>query len=223
MNTLRMTQSRNPVRSLAGSLVIATLTLSIATNFAIAETEAEQSPTDVLRKEHKIIHKMAKAAKQDAKKIQQGSQVDAGRIAKYHDFFKNFADRCHHAKEEDELFPLLRKMDVDPVIIDLLVQQHKEGRILLRGIEDILTELKDKGKEPDRQALGRYILEYAELMERHIRIENEYLWHRVAERLSETQKATVAEAFHRIETEELGKGFHEKYHTMAMEILGKKN
>ena len=199
------------------------LILVFATCPGRAQTEAESDPTDVLRKEHEIIHKMADAAKQDAKKIQKGGAVDAERIAKFHDFFKNFADLCHHAKEEDELFPVLREMKVDPVIIDLLIQQHEEGRILLGGIEAALTALKDDENEPDTQALGRYLFEYSDLMERHIRIENEYLWPQAAARLSNRQKEALAKAFHRIETEDLGEGFHEKYHALAMDILGKED
>jgi hemerythrin-like domain-containing protein len=190
---------------------------------AEGESEAELPPTEVLRKEHTIIQKMANAAKQDAKEIRKRGVVDTDRVAKYHDFFQNFADRCHHAKEEEELFPVLRKMKVDPIIIDLLIQHHAEGRILLGGIEDALTALTTDRSEPDTQALGRYILEYAHLMDRHIRIENEYLWPRAAERLSDPQKEALAKAFYRIETVDLGKGFHEKYHALAMDILGTAN
>lgn len=86
----------------------------------------------------------------------------------------NFADRCHHAKEEDELFPVLREHHVDPVVIDLLIKQHEEGRILLAGIEDQLKTPTDEGSKIDAQALGRYLFEYAQLMDRHIILENEY-------------------------------------------------
>lgn len=222
MHMHRNTKKLSYVRCLTGSLTITVLILLSATKPGMAQTEAEQDPTDVLRKEHKIIHKMADAAKQDAKEIQNSDEVDAERIAKYHDFFKNFADRCHHAKEEEELFPVLREMKVDPVIIDLLTQQHEQGRLLLGGIKEVLTALKDNKTVADTQALARYILEYAELMDRHIRIENEYLWPRVAEQLSDLQKEALAEAFYRIETDDLGKGFHEKYHALAMDVLGKK-
>lgn len=200
-----------------------TMIVAFAPSLVMAQTEAELHPTDVLRKEHAIIQKMAKAAKQDAIKIQKTGAGDAERITKFHDFFKNFADRCHHAKEEGELFPVLREDNVDPIIIDLLIKQHEEGRILLAGIEDVLKRLTDGTSATDTQAVARYILEYAELMARHIRIENEYLWPRAAEQLSDLQKDSLAKAFHRIETEDLGKGFHEKYHALAMDILGKEN
>jgi hemerythrin-like domain-containing protein len=223
MNTYKLTPSQSPLHWTARSLTMAALILSFATSHAMAQTEAELNPTDVLRKEHEIIRKMADAAKEDAKKIQKHGEVDSKRIAKFHDFFTNFADRCHHAKEEDELFPVLREMKVDPVVIDLLVKQHEEGRILLAGIEGILKKPAEGGGEPDTQALGRYIYEYAQLMDRHISLENEYLWPQAAERLDDSQKEDIAKAFHKIETEDLGKGFHQKYHALAMELLGKES
>ncbi|SDK25344.1 hemerythrin domain-containing protein [Microbulbifer yueqingensis] len=187
---------------------------------AVAETEAQQDPTDVLRKEHQLIQKMVRAAQQEATDIQQSGKVDRARIGKFHDFFKNFADKCHHAKEERELFPVLREVGVDTVVIHLVVKQHEEGRILLGGVEEWLAAA-DKGEEADPQALRRYLLEYATLMQRHIATENEYLWPRAAAQLSDAQKGALAEAFYRIEVEELGKGFHEKYHGLTMEVLGK--
>jgi hemerythrin-like domain-containing protein len=189
----------------------------------MGQTEAELSPTGVLRKEHELIQKMVNTAKQDAKKIQKSGAVDTERMASFHDFFKNFADRCHHAKEEDELFPVLREHNVDPVVIDLLIKQHEEGRILLAGIEDRLKTPTDEGSKIDAQVLGRYLFEYAQLMDRHIILENEYLWPRVAERLSDLQKDDIAKAFHKMETEDLGEGFHEKYHALAMDLLGKEH
>ena len=223
MKTHRIAQYQSLFHWSARLLAIIVLILSFPTSQAVTQTETDLDPTEVLRKEHQIIRKMANAAKQDAKEIQRNGMVNAERIAKFHDFFKNFADRCHHAKEEDELFPVLRDKKVDPVIIDLLVKQHEEGRILLGGIERILKTQAEGKSDPDTQALGRYIFEYAQLMDRHISLENEYLWPRAAERLGNSQKEGLAKAFHKIETEDLGKGFHEKYHALAMELLGKEN
>lgn len=184
-----------------------------------AQGETDSDPTEVLRNEHQLIARVAEAAGQEAADIQQSGNVNKARIRKFHDFFTNFADRCHHAKEERELFPVLREVGVDTVVIDLLVKQHEEGRILLGGVGEWLAAA-GEGDKADPQALGRYLLEYARLMQRHIDTENEYLWPQATARLSAAQKQALAEAFYRIEIEELGKGFHEKYHGLAMEVLG---
>lgn len=184
-----------------------------------AATPSAPSPTGVLRKEHRLIEKMAGAAKQTAEAIRKGDEVDVARVEKLHDFFVNFADRCHHAKEEEELFPILRKTRLDPVVVDVLIKQHEEGRILLDGVKDKLKAVGENGTEEDRRALSRYLMEYAGLMDRHIDLENNYLWEQAASQLSEEEKTKISQAFRGIETEELGEGFHEKYHAVAMEVL----
>lgn len=179
-------------------------------------------PTAELRKEHELILEMVGVAERTSHDILETGHVDADRVAKLHDFFENFADQCHHAKEEEELFPRLRAENVDPPILDLLLKQHEEGRILLGAVGDRIARWKgEKGESPaaDREALARYLLEYARLMSRHIDTENEYLWPKASAELDAAQLESVSQAFYRIETEELGQGFHEKYHALALELL----
>lgn len=198
-------------------LVAALLLLPAAASHGASE--AEMDPIDVLRKEHQIIREMAGAAETTAESVR-GGDVDLDRVAQLLDFFRNFADRCHHAKEEDELFPALRQALDDTTAVDLLVQQHEEGRILLEGIAARHATITSGGTASDREALARYLDEYAHLMARHIDLENDFLWPRASVELDAAEKERLARAFHRIEVQDLGEGFHEKYHTMAMEILG---
>lgn len=197
------------------------LTLVASLGVTAESREPAMDPTDILRKEHGIIRKMAGAAETTARSMRRRDALPAQRIAKFHDFFSNFADRCHHAKEEDELFPAMREQGVDSTIIELMIKQHEEGRILLSGIERELKS-QEQGRRADEAqvALAVYLDQYASLMDRHIETENSVLWPQASQALSAPQKARLIEAFQRIETKELGEGFHEKYHGLAMDILG---
>lgn len=195
--------------------------LIIQSTFSLGADAAGRDPTSVLRNEHELIRKMAVAAGDTAARIRDTGTVDLARVARFQDFFTNFADRCHHAKEEEELFPVLRAELDDPTALDLLLKQHEEGRILLAGIDRQMSALKDGDTATAREALARYLQEYSQLMTRHIDLENEYLWPQAAAQLNGAEKDALVEAFHRIEVEELGEGFHEKYHGLAMEVLGK--
>lgn len=183
-----------------------------------AGEDTKDTPTDILENEHAIIEKMSAFAGKTAGDIRSGGAVDWEELGQLLDFFKNFADQCHHAKEETSLFPELRKLKVDPVVIDLLIKQHEEARILLDGMESILKDHVSPVSELNRQRLAQYLLLYAQLMERHVKLENEYLWPRVSQTLNETQRNKLKKEFQRIE-EELGEGFHEKYHAIAMKLL----
>jgi hemerythrin-like domain-containing protein len=61
----------------------------------------------VLRKEHDAILKMLSAMEEAARRIESGKPVAPETLESLLEFFRLFADRCHHGKEEDLLFPLL--------------------------------------------------------------------------------------------------------------------
>ncbi len=216
MNTskkMKHIKHNNIFKSLVTLAASSILSMSLA-----AEEGTKDTPTDILEKEHAIIEKMSAYAGKTAGNIRSGEAVDWEELGQLVDFFKNFADGCHHLKEEELLFPELRKLNVDPVVIDLLVKQHEEGRILLGGMANILENHESPVSDLNRQSLAEYLSQYSQLMERHIKLENEYLWPRVSQTLDETTKDKLMKGFHRTE-EELGEGFHEKYHSMAMELL----
>ena len=63
--------------------------------------------TEVLRKEHDAILKMLEATETTAAQLARGEKVPDSRLAGLIEFFQQFADRCHHGKEEEVLFPRL--------------------------------------------------------------------------------------------------------------------
>ena len=63
------------------------------------------TPIEILKHEHEIILMVLDAAEREAKAIESANTVDAERIRKFLAFFRNFADRCHHAKEENHRIP----------------------------------------------------------------------------------------------------------------------
>lgn len=227
-NLLRDLTVRNERNERKGSITMRTLLIVagclVSMRGIAAEIPAEMDmpPTEVLEKEHTIIRKMAAETRKTAESLKESEAIDVNRLRKLHDFFVNFADRCHHGKEEDALFPVLREAAVDPTVIDLLMKQHEEGRILLAGVKREIDAYEADPASADVGALSRYLLEYGRLMPRHIDTENKYLWPKARAVLDKEQKDKLTAAFYRIETVELGAGFHEKYHAMAMELLGKK-
>lgn len=175
------------------------------------------APIQILGAEHDLIGKMSAFAEGKAKEIRKDRAVDPQELERLHDFFTNFADRCHHAKEESSLFPVLMGKRVDPVIIRLLIKQHEEGRLLLDGVKEVL-ERPDEITGERRAALAEYLLQYSQLMQRHIELESRYLWPKASRILDERTKDQLVGEFERIERE-LGEGFHKKYHDLAMDLL----
>ena len=66
-------------------------------------------PIGPLMWEHRIIEKMIDVLRNEIKTITEKSDVNAVLIDQAVDFFRTYADRTHHGKEEDILFRDLAK------------------------------------------------------------------------------------------------------------------
>ena len=90
--------------------------------------------TEVLRKEHDAILKMIEATEITAARLERGEKVPDSLLAGLIEFFKLFADRCHHGKEEEIFFPRLveKGMPRDGGPVGVMLQEHEMGRELIR-------------------------------------------------------------------------------------------
>ena len=135
------------------------------------------------------------------------------------DFFKVFVDRCHHAKEEQHLFPTLLKRGIagrEDCIKELL-QQHEAGRKLVRAMAGAFPKAK-AGEAKATEELGNRLLTYGGLLTEHIETENKCLLPAADRLLTPEDQEALNEAFEKIETEEIGEGTHEKYHQLAHDL-----
>lgn len=169
--------------------------------------------TDILKEEHELIIIMLQVLDAACGKIEEGMKPDYAHLADMIDFFINFADRCHHAKEEKLLFPAMEQVGIgnDSGPIGVMLAEHSEGRYFVRGMKEALAEL----IAGDSVAAGKFIADaggYVTLLDGHIMKENNILFRMADERLSDKQQQELLKEFDRVEREEIGEGVHEKYH-----------
>lgn len=93
------------------------------------------------------------------------------------DFIRNFADRYHHAKEEDLLF---RHFDANEPIILAMHREHEGGRAYARAAAE-------GAERNDAESVRRNLAAYGELLAEHIRKEDEILYPWMDEQLSDSQ------------------------------------
>lgn len=97
--------------------------------------------TKVLSAEHQNILKVLDAILIECAELEDGKELEYRFFEKAIDFFKNYVDNYHHAKEEDILFrAMLKQMgnsQCNP--IPVMIQEHEAGRDFLKGIENGLT------------------------------------------------------------------------------------
>ena len=175
--------------------------------------------TDILKEEHEVILAVLNAFDKQAKQINELSSVNHDTISKYLDFFRNFADKCHHLKEEDTLFPRMneRGMPSEGGPIGVMLYEHELGRNYLKNIDELNNNLNTDKASID--SLVSNIHGYYELLTGHIYKENNILFGMANNVLTDEDNKELLEAFENKEKIELGEGFHEKYKKLAEELV----
>ena len=109
-------------------------------------------------------------------------------------FFREFADRSHHAKEESFLFPRLMKagMPVEGGPLGVMLFEHDQGRALVANMSESL----DRGDGP---AFQRYAEGYSQLLVEHIEKEDKVLFVMTESALTEQDDADLVSDFNAIE------------------------
>jgi hemerythrin-like domain-containing protein len=171
--------------------------------------------TEQLKEEHEGIKLMLSIMI----KMTEANTINTEHLGKAIDFIKVFADKCHHGKEEDILFPELEKagMSRENGPIAVMLYEHTEGREFIKG----LTEAYEKYKNGDASALPAIrenTCGYVNLLRNHIEKENNVLFMMADRYFGEQKQEEIAVAFEKIEAERIGAGKHEEYHKLLKEL-----
>jgi hemerythrin-like domain-containing protein len=176
--------------------------------------------TKVLRHEHEAILKILDVTEKVANRLERGEAVRQEVLADLQEFFRLFADQCHHGKEEELLFPLLEQKGIPRTggPIGVMLHEHEEGRALLRQMGDAAEATKSglagAGSRWAGAARG-----YVGLLRGHIEKENNVLFMMAERVLSPREQEQLAEDFEKLEVDKMGVGTHERLHAMMDKML----
>jgi hemerythrin-like domain-containing protein len=162
-------------------------------------------PTDALREEHE---KILTALRVLAAIADRDGPFPSDHVAQLVAFFRGFADRCHHAKEEAALFPALEARGVPRQggPIGVMLQEHEEGRALVGDIAEAAAE-------GDRARFVQEVRVFVDLLGGHIQKENQILF-RMADRvLDDADDRRIQGLFALYDVGQLGPG--EREHLLA--------
>jgi hemerythrin-like domain-containing protein len=96
-------------------------------------------PIGPLMVEHRIIERLIRTLGIRMERLWAEKEADPGFIEAVVHFFRAYADRCHHGKEEDILFRALSRKDLSPGHVRLLAElteEHKQGRRAVTALAD---------------------------------------------------------------------------------------
>ncbi len=169
-------------------------------------------PTEILKHEHRVIEKMISVLDAFCKNVEKGDfkREDAQKIV---DFFKTFADKCHHGKEENMLFPEMEKAGVpkEGGPIGVMLFEHKQGRNFIKGMDSGI-------KENNAKSFLENARNYINLLKEHIYKEDNILFNIAEAHLTSKVQENLIERFEKFENEVIGKEVHEKYHELVHQM-----
>lgn len=173
-------------------------------------------PTEILRHEHDVILKVLDGIEREVAGIRSTGRHDPATIGKIVEFIREFADRCHHGKEERHLFARLveRGMAKEGGPVGVMLREHDLGRGFVAAAAAEIALPGGGNSAHVADALEAYV----ELLRAHIEKENEVLFPMADRMLADQDQAELAAAFERVERDEMGDGVHEKFHAFAREF-----
>lgn len=160
----------------------------------------DHDPIALLSHEHEFIKKVVSALGRLAPSADRAGKADPDTLREIVRFMREFADRCHHAKEEDLLFPAMEEKGVPESGCPLgaLRKEHQQGRDLVATLAEATETL--AAKKPDAGGIiADTVGKITELYTNHIWKEDEMVFPMVDRLFSDDERAALFERFEKAE------------------------
>ena len=176
-------------------------------------------PTDILMNEHRLIEQVLNCLEKILDQCTAEKKLDTKSAKQAIEFFRTFADRCHHGKEEVQLFPVMQANGFSggcsPVVV--MLREHELARLYIQGM-DAAIELAAAGDPESLKWFIEHGHSYLKLLREHIRKEDLCLFPAANHRLTEKDQEQLLVAFEKFEAEEIPPGTHETCIKIADEL-----
>lgn len=163
-------------------------------------------------KEHRLIERAIATLEVGTVKLEAGKPVRPGFFLDATDFVRDFADGCHHKKEEDILFVSMASKGV-PVQggpIGVMLAEHEQGRMYNCGIREGVEKLQG-GDSSGKIEIIQNGRGYAALLRQHIAKEDGILFPMAERVIPPPEQEQMWQDFERVEQDEIDGETYEKY------------
>lgn len=151
----------------------------------------------VISQEHANLWRLTVAIDRVVDGLCERTDVDAAFFSAAFDYLEHFVDRVHHPKEDDYLFPRLRRQDAEAAaLIDRLESDHRAGPGQLMGLRATLAACADP--RADTEAVKSFVVAmrgYTNGLRAHVQLEEKELLPRARAALDTGDWAAVDAAF----------------------------
>ncbi len=162
-------------------------------------------PILVLTWEHEVIKLVLDAFRRAVARLDARGAFPAEDAGEFLQFFRQFADRCHHAKEEDLLFPLL--LERDEIETRETIQCLFDEHVMLRNIIGKISAAVDSEGSVEAESAGvlaKNAGRYIEMLGSHIRKESCILFPTADKIMTKSDVESLRSAFNEVDMEESG-------------------
>jgi hemerythrin-like domain-containing protein len=176
-------------------------------------------PSDILSGEHRVIEQVLNCLEKITESCRREGKLDGQSASEAIDFFRHFADRCHHGKEEAHFFPAMEakgfSREMGPT--GVMLQEHDLGRSYIRGMNEAV-EAAAAGDPPACNKFVQNAQAYLDLLREHIQKEDHCLFGMADQAFTDEDQQKLLAAFAHVESEEIGPDTHEKYLRLADDL-----
>ncbi len=158
--------------------------------------------TKNLRDDHKLILDMLTCFETALARAHQARSLGAHAFAPFVEFFHDFADRWHHVKEEQSLFPALVRAGLPAEMgpVGCMLEEHRAGRACLGALQEALAIADDDARHA-MDIIQREGGAYIDLLRDHIAKENGVLFEMADGIIHGAEEARVLNELRALETE----------------------
>ena len=175
---------------------------------------------ETLMNEHRVIEQVLGSLETFALNLRNEAEADRQTVKDYGDFFRNFADRCHHGKEEDRLFVKMNAYgfpaEYGPIAV--MLADHVEGRNHVGALVEV-----GSGSGPltpeERENVAFHAMAYVPLLLGHILKEDNILYPMALQAVPAAEMEALADDFEAFEKGIMGEWEHERFHALAEKLV----
>ena len=169
-------------------------------------------PIGPLMHEHRLIERLLAVLEGEIAHLEAGGPADLEMLGQAAEFFRSYADRCHHGKEEDILFRDLKNIALPPElgrIMAELEEEHRQGRAQVGALLQARQRLAQGQEEarPDLLVALKWLTGFYPV---HIRKEDKQFFFPVMELFDEAAKAAMLAEFQRFDQELVHEFFRQR-------------
>ncbi len=178
--------------------------------------------SEILRNEHRVIERVLDVLQRIAERVELGNALDVDSARQAIAFFRGFADRCHHAKEEEHFFPAMESKGFPrhggPT--GVMLYEHQRGRECIAGMDQALGAVA-AGEAGAAERFVRHARDYIDLLRQHIMKEDSCLFAMADQAFTAEDQNRLLEGFARAEAEKNEPGAHEAFLRSAEELAAR--